>query len=381
MASWSLLQTLTNFDFNSVASDGEDIYFVQYGAGSDYQVFKYDTSGDTVTQISNSSSWSGTTPKTVSMFSGGNVGSAIQWFAGNLYALIFTTDAGADLRVYRYDGSGTAWTNVLTSTPGGSGTGKFSLFCDGSYLIVAPSNQTGIGLVFDWAKYSANGSSWSAATVSNSPAYINSGAGLSHQRWGPTYGQAISPVFIDKTSHNVAEPDPDAIARWFEWSAGTFSITNSSTFSGGAWSPTDEWLREPGIYIRDIYHWSRETAAGTIWKYAAALGDAWLTPTNHSQGGYEIFPVVAIGFSAPESCGGRHGDFALFTSGTWATAETVTSSAGIDHVVKINNGDGFLFGATATAAGIWGRSEAFATGPYAVIHSSGGIPGLVKVTT
>lgn len=352
MATWALLKNLTTFDFRSVTSDGTDIYFVQFGGGAEYHVFKYTVATDTVSQISNAASFSGTTPKLVSNFGGGVVGSAIQFFNGNLYAAVFTVDA-TDLHVYRYNGSGTAWTNVLTIASGG---GEFALFSTPSHLIVAASSFS--TLIFDWAKYSANGSSWLAATVSNSPAYISTGAGLSLSRISVTSGQGISPVFIDISSHNVGEPDPDAIYRWFEWSAGTFSITQSTTSSGGVWSPSTEWLRTPEVYLRDVFHWSRETSGGTIWKYAANLGDAWITPTNHLQNGDEIAPVISIGFT--DQAGDNNGDFVLLSSGAWGTVETVAAgTGGITHAVKVASGAGFLFAALGAQSAIYGRSTAF----------------------
>lgn len=350
MATWDLLQNLDEFDFRSVTSDGTKIYFVQFGGGVEYHVFKYDTDLDTVTQISNAASFSGTTPKLVSNISGGLIGSSIQVFNGNLYALVFTLDA-TDLHVYRYNGSGTAWTNVLTTTSSG---GRFALYCTDAHLIVA--GATGTSVVFDWAKYSANGTGWSNATVSNTPAYINTNF-PSLNRYSTTYGQTISPVFIDDSSHAVGFPDPDGpIFRWFEWNgSGSFIITHSTEFTGGVWVPTDTWLRDTD-YIRDILHWA--TDGGVIWKYATNLGDTWLTPTNHLQNSTEIFPIVSIGFL--EQTGDCDGDFVQLASGVWGVPEAASGgTGGITHAVKMNDGDGFLFAALGVQSAIYGRSIPF----------------------
>jgi hypothetical protein len=371
MATWALLQNLTTFDFNSVCTDGTDIYFVQYGGGAEYHVFKYDVSLDSVSQISNAASWGGTSPQLTANAGGGLVGSSIQWFESNLYAVVFTTDAN-NVRVYRYSGAGTSWTECLAmASP--DVAAKYALYCDAAYLIVAPTSR--IDYNFTWAEYSADGSSWSAATVGNSPAPIGQPS-----RFSTTYGQGISPVFIDSSSHNISDPDPDAVYRWFEWAAGTFSITQSATFTGGAWTPTDQWLR--GVsYLRDVFHWSLVTSSGTIWKYASNLGDTWVTPTDHQQGGIEIFPVTTIGFTSQQA-GDHNGDFALLAAGVWATPETITGgTAGITHVVKLSSNEGFLFAALGAQAAIYGRSEAFAAEGtnYGFTRNAAGIPGSVMV--
>lgn len=351
MATWDLLQNLDEFDFRSVTSDGTKIYFVQFGGGVEYHVFKYDTDLDTVTQISNAASFSGTSPKIAANFPGGIVGSAIQFFGGSLYVAVFTTDVGSNLRIYRYSGAGTAWTNVLTAVNPG---GRFALFTTSNHIIVAPATDTSV--VFDWAKYSANGTSWSDATISNTPAYINTNFPTLNV-YSTTYGQTISPVFIDDSSHAVGFPDPDGpIFRWFEWNgSGSFTITHSTDGSSGSFVPADTWLRDTN-YIRDILHWA--TDGGVIWKYAENLGDAWLTPTNHLQNATEIFPIVSIGFL--EQTGDCNGDFVQLASGVWGVPEVVSGgTGGITHAVKMNDGDGFLFAALGVQSAIYGRSIPF----------------------
>lgn len=327
---WTEKQTLTTFDHRSVASDGVSVFFAQYGGGAKYHVFKYDPVADTVTQISNDASWSGTTPLLASNTGGGLPGPALQCFGGSLYALIYTADGSNNLRVYKYSGSGTAWTSVFQITK----AMKCVLYATGSHLIVAMAYPT--DFPFTWAYYSTNGTSWSAATVDNVPATIE-GVGGTTQIFAFAYGQGHSPVIADHTGHSAGLADPDRRYRWFEWSAGAFNITQSADYLGdsAAWSPTDVWLHDPGNYRRDLYHWYLE---GGVWKYVSNLGDAWTTP-----GGSGATPLYSIGYT--DQPGTYNNNFVTMVGGTWSAEETVGSST-LTHAVLLSDGSACLFSQT-----------------------------------
>ena len=376
MATWEKKQDLTTFDFRSVASDGTDIYFVQYGGGANYQVFKYDVSADTISVISTDASW-GVTAVLSAMAAGGLTVSCLQWFDGELYVSVYAAADGNPVRVYRYDGTGTAWTNVLATTIA-SGTTYFGLFCTASNIVLGRSSHAGD--IIDWGYYSDDGDSWSAVTAGNTPAAY---AG-NRQAAGYTIRQGSDKIVFYDKSDNTA----DYNHRWFEWDdAGNLTITNyTENIGGGGWIPSDAWLRDPGHYFADIYHWYLD---GTIWKYAAALGDVWGTPTNHQQGGIEIFPVVSIGFT--DQCGDHDGNFVMFSSvGVWGTPETVTGgTAGVSHVARLLDSTGVLFAALGSDAAIYVRSEPFVAGnelyytglaaDNADLYLSGGYDGALKL--
>lgn len=349
MADWNLLQELDFFDNRSVCSDGTDIYFAQFGIETEYHVHKYTVATDTITQISNPASWTGTTPKLASNRPGGLIGSSIQFFEGNLYASVFTTDV-SNMRVYRYSGAGTAWTNVLSAAL----IGVHALYCLGPHLIAAPASQ--IDHLFNHAKYSADGSVWLDASIDTSPA--DHGAGK--QRFSFVSAQEVSPVFVDSSVDNNFSPTTQII-RWFEWDgAGTFNITQSTSWTlAGGWVG-DEWIRRSEVYRRPNLHWSLTTLSDIIWKYSETLGDTWLTPTNHNQGS-EIFPVPTIGFTAGLQAGDHAGNFGLFEAGVWGTPEVVIGATlGITHAVRMGNSEGFLFAEKFTGGdAIYGRSAPF----------------------
>jgi hypothetical protein len=352
MATWSELQTLSNFDLLSVASNGNDLFFVQYGGELEYNVFKYDTSEDTVTQISNTSSWTGTTPLLGASFPGGLSGSCIQWFNGSLYAVVFTEDATDDLRIFKYNGSGTSWTEIETFT---NPSGRFVLLATSSYLVLAASNQS--SFLFDWAFYSSNGTLWATASVSDTPPQINDDFAVSKNRLSYNVTPTDKLIFSDD-AFKIGGDEPRQGYRWFQWNPTSLNITHSTFYDSGEdeWTPADAWLHREGdvLSLVDIFIWF---ANAGVWKYTNSLGGTISTPGNHNQGGTEIFPAYSIGFT--EQPGDLDGDFVLLSGGTWGTPEAVGTSA-ITHVIRMTDGGGFIFGFVGgSTSGIYGRSEPF----------------------
>jgi hypothetical protein len=352
VATWSLLQTLTLFDFLSVCTDGTQyIYFVQRGGvGDPYNVYRYDTVGDSVSQISNSGSWSGTSPTINSNFGA----SAIQYFEDNLYVIIGTAD---DFRVFRYSGAGTSW-SLMTTIPRTSGESG-GLFCTSTHLILAPNNSS---LQFDWAYYSNDGSSWSSASIASCG--LSSCIDCAPIRFSNTYGQGVSPIF---GSHEVCDflcDPPYQSYCWFEWSGSGFDVTfsdhaQSSSIFDPQWDNGAEWLHNPENLLVDVLVWTSYT--GT-WQYSETLTGTWTTPTGAS--GSFPFPIVTIGPLGKQAGIDGSFDLVFLEAGEWVVIDT-PGPGSCSHLVVMDNGDGFLFGPAPgpNTDGIWGRSEPFAVPP------------------
>lgn len=341
MANWDLLETVTNFDTYSVASDGTDLYFVQLGGGVNYHVFKYTVATDTVSQLSNDASWGVTGVVTAGQAGGLTIG-CLQWFKNNLYVSVYAALEANPHRVYRYSGAGTAWTNVYAGTS--IYHAKWGLISTADHILHIPSSR--IDEVFKQAEYSSDGASWSAASIGNSPASY----GGNFQLWSTVMLQGTNKIVLADRSDDTA----DFNYRWFEWDgAGGFNITNyTENIGGGGWSPSDAWLRTPAPYFGDLLHWYVD---GTTYKYAENLGDAWLTPGNNNPGGAgQITPIVSIGYTQQLGTGG--GSAYILDGGSWVLDGTVDLGNDFTHAAKMTSRYGYAMNA---ASRIFGRDTQY----------------------
>lgn len=349
MATWSLLQNIADFDYHSVCSDGNrNIYYI--GAETTTpNVFKYDANTDTIAQISTTGSWAGTSPGILLSANG----SSIQYFKGDVYAVIATADGSDNLRVFKYSGSGTSWTQVFSAT---LASPVAMLFCTASDIILAP----GVSVTyFDWAYYSADGSSWLAATVDSSKRNTVCALCSLSNLTMKAYGQGVTPIFGEHQICDGSCDPPYQAYEWFEWVTGAFTVTYYTQAMGASifdpqWTDTNVWLRYPELMFIDVTLWTHYSGD---WQYQATLGNSWLTPGNNSPA---VTPIVTIGPLNKQA--GRDGNYDLtfLESGSWSARETFGEGT-FSHLVVLSDGRGFIFGdAPGTKIdGIWGRSEPF----------------------
>lgn len=162
MATWANVQTITSpgtyYDYDNVNT----IYYTKVSAGN-YYVYQYNVSTDTETQLSNDASWP-------NFFANGL--SAPVYFAGNLYFVV-REFPGTEVRIYRYSGAGTAWTQVLSvARPVADSAFTYFLSRTSTQLIfVAVFSQTvpPTGDIPVTIRYSSDGSSWSTGSDDGIP--------------------------------------------------------------------------------------------------------------------------------------------------------------------------------------------------------------------
>lgn len=342
---WSLLHFVPYFQNQSVCTDGGNIYFV---ANSTPNVYKYDADADTVTQISNSGSWTGTTPSIATYFGG----SQVQWFNNALYVLVVTADVSNNLKVYRYNGSGTSWTQVYVATS----IDQKVLLNTGTNLVITPASANDYFLE---AFYSADGSSWSTASVDEScnPECVDC---LASVRIVNCYGQAAIPVAYHKTTCDFSCDPPYQSYCWFEWSPGSFSVTLSanalsSNVFDPQWDPSSpSWVYAPGTVFNNILLWMNNSP----WQYVSSLGGTWSSPGNDTPA---VTPVATFGPLSKQCGRDDNFDITFLTGGSWETRETF-GLASFNNMVVLNDGRAFVFSNDnfdSEQDSLWGRSEPY----------------------
>jgi len=168
MATWSQIESnIANVTLmSSIVSDKDDnIYF----ASSSTSVEVYNVTADTVTTIGNGSSWGGGTIPTSLHLGSEN---CLAYFKNNLYVIV--QGSTNTVEVWQYDGSGTSWTSVLGQDIGDA----MSLIYDSDYMVACGYNTTSNNGHTTTSYYTANGSSWSAATIDIEVGYKSSSTGI-----------------------------------------------------------------------------------------------------------------------------------------------------------------------------------------------------------
>lgn len=357
MSTWTQQQAniYSGAEVQFVASDGTDLYFVT-PAGI---INKYTVATNTVTAISDGSTFpAGTTFAYLS----GLVGAGLVILGSGLYCARFGGGGAQDYcQVWKYDGSGTTWTKVYSSSAIGLAQG---LWGDGSLLVVLNDGEFfGGSGVTNATAYSANGSSWTQGTIDSSAV---------------AYGVP--------TGGNIFNGTQLGIFAMIQYSSTASDRAiynfNVTTFN---WDKIVDFASFDYEYVTSgpDYHWRLDVVAG---EYQRTTNWAsWTTPTV---GDIRPVPQINLPYSVGRKVTFGQTDLYLWDQATnqWQAAETITASDGgtIYHVARMSDDTVLAFlKDSGNHNEIWVRDDPLpdpVSGPsYALTHSADGIPGKVLI--
>lgn len=347
MATWTQLENIGSISVDGNFADYDDddnIYFIK-SVSSESHVYRYTVSTDTLTQISNSASF-GSGPIIIGARPFGPV-----FFNGSVFVTV--QDTGV-FKVFKYDGSGTAWTEVLSVNVTATSGGSASLGKTDAHIILLVNNTQPNPLDVDYiVKYSANGSSWSDGTVDAGPSipsatYIATGTTIYNPNGTVTGLYAFDSLIDAATPNHFVK----RILVWdgvSEWTTAFYYTYDNPTYDG------DSWVEE--YHFNDVVHWS----IPADYVYSDTLDGTFAAPTPD-----DVSPALTNGFTV--SAGSKDdlsGDLALhyMATDTWDAGETIDAATTLGFVKRVlrftATGDTYLIisGGVSQPTYIYGRDE------------------------
>lgn len=339
MATWSLKQT----GLPNSATTGKIIAIIgnkAYLYGDDGYIWEYDADADTLTQISDATSWGGDTMPTTIGYRPGPVE-----FNDELYTYVF--DAGAvNGGVWKWDGTDVSgWSKVFDD--GGTLYRFFSRTANHLILAIYPDAAY-------TTKYSTNGTVWNDANVSDD---VPAALAFDYSAFSFFTGDYSLGAFLsDRSDDAPIGPATSVIDRLFQWSEANtkWEIVNS----GDSVAATgDYWVH----YLKYIaaYYWRQLPA--TNYQFSNDRSSWAMATTDPAN----ILPVVwNNGFAdIPSYIGFDDSSNVIIyqlVDGDWASGEEITtvgSNPSVNSAFRFTNGETFLIIQSDNGTEIWGRSE------------------------
>lgn len=358
MATWSNVHTLTSPGLYFDCDDVNGIYYTRNISGN-FHVFKYNVSTDTETQLSNDASWTGYFTYTFESFP--------VYFKGNLY-IVVQEFPGTIVAVYRYSGSGTAWTQVM-SVVRPIADSAFTHFLSRTtdhlvFIAILPTGVAVQGVIPTTIRYSSDGSSWSTGSEDGLPTPPDASAygGYNVASVVGYNPNSSNTGFFIQLRQQVGATDFKTLHRILKWTGTSFQTLfyyrndiDNPPFTG------ELWLKSRYL-LYDILHWLLSPS-----QYAAILTGSWLTPTGVSG----VSPSLSVGFFTKSTGYDTSGSNLLFhvmdTVRIWEAGETVLSGTGSKIFLSVirftGSGDVYIAAQQATNFGIYARSEPIVDAP------------------
>lgn len=349
MATWTQLENIGTFTVdgnNADYDDNDNIYFNKSVSGETH-VYRYTVSTDTLTQISNSASF-GSSPTIDGARPFGPV-----YFNGGVFITVHDTNV---YKVFQYDGSGTAWTEVLSVATTATSGGTASLGKTDAHIVLLVNNTQPNPLSVDYiVKYSVNGSSWSDGTVDAGPslpaATWQSAASTIYNSNGTVTG-----LYAYDQIDDAATPN-HFVKRILVWD-GVSEFTTAFYYTYD--NPThtgDSWVED--YEFNDVVHWSQPSD----YEFSATLDGTFAAPTPA-----DVSPALTNGFTV--SAGSKDnidGDLALHymptDTGIWDAGEAIdplTTLGFVKRVIRFTaTGNTYLIvsGGVSQPTYIYGRDD------------------------
>lgn len=360
MATWTYHSAVTNlFGVRHPAILTDKIYYIDsqsiYVGGPTANpggdIYELDPAGPSTSMILDAST-----------FAGGEVEKvwSLAVFGGDLYAAIdveTTPDTAAENRVYRWDG-GTTWTQVASESTAESQYPKYArLYADADVMVWYISGQ---GDDVGFVQYTADGSSWSAGSITG-------------------HKGTLTEIEFDFTVYwPLGIYETICVAR----TAAT--CTNSDVFEFTGSGFTTHQASPADIFLQSSPNGNVHFGGGGFYKMALDMSTADLLDAN-------IGALMLM--NAMENQIGVDGQTTQsvlyeFNGTAWVELETMTTSLSVDPFFQA--GSGWIANGTSKAwllaendsTGnweLWQRSVNFPVSgaDFTYLHSTGGIPGAV----
>ncbi len=333
MASWTKVKDLAHEADSRATSDGTDIYYI---VGTT-DIYKYDVSAATSTQIADTNTWDSTSD----VIDSGN-GNNLCWFGTSLF--IGIKHAGGTYnegQVWEYDGS--SWTKVY-SPAASSNHGIDLLKSDSTYIVVSISTATGA----DIRAHSTDGSSWNAST---------------------TFGTdpKIFDAVVDGAGNDTAQ--------------GIFATATDSSddriteFQAGNWASVDD--------IADSAAWFHAHGPDRQWKVESGTYK-WTTDdfsTDNTPATNRI-PGRSLGLPYSVAYGASGSTLNLYYwdagSNDWDAGESISAGATVNslgHMFRMTDKEAYAIVRVSGNDQIWQRDVPIVNADFT--HSADGIPGSI----